>query len=93
MLSYEDVMELCELSEEEIAAIAEHEHIPEICAAEYGYYLCHSVDGIPRLRRIILDDIATAEAAGDMQKVLKLRGVLTHFIRTHPEHTDEPVSG
>lgn len=89
MLSYDDVMELCELSEDEIAAISEHEHIPEICAAEYGYYLCHTPDGIPRIRRFILDDIEEAKRHGDMAKVLKLRAVLAHFIRTHPEREAE----
>lgn len=86
MLTYDDVMELCELSEDEIHAIAEHEGVPEICAAEYGYYLCHTPEGIPRVKRFILDDIAAAHARGDMQEVLKLRAVLAHFVRTHPEH-------
>lgn len=85
MLTYDDVRELCELTEEEIEAIAEHEHIPAICAAEYGYYLTHSDNGIPMLRRIILDDIEAAEAGGHYEKVVKLRAVLKHFIRAHPE--------
>lgn len=85
MLSYEDVIELSELTEDEIAAIAEHEHIPEICAAEYGYYLCHSPDGTPKLRRMILDDIEHARRQGDTTKVMKLRKVLAHFAKTHPE--------
>jgi hypothetical protein len=85
MLTYEDVMELCELSEDEIHAIAEHEGMPEICAAEFGYYLCHTPDGVPRIKRFILDDIAAARARGDMREVLKLRAVLAHFARTHPE--------
>jgi S-ribosylhomocysteine lyase LuxS involved in autoinducer biosynthesis len=85
MLTYDDVLEMCELSEEEISAIAEHEGVPEICAAEYGYYLCHTADGTPRIKRFILDDIAAAQARGDMAKVRKLRAVLAHFARTHPD--------
>jgi hypothetical protein len=34
-----DCLELCELSEEEVRAIAEHEHIPEVVALELGDYL------------------------------------------------------
>lgn len=86
MLTYEDVRELSELTEEEIESIAEHEHMPEICAAEFGYYLCHSENGIPMLRRIILDDIDAARRAEDYAKEMKLRAVLRHFIQSHPEH-------
>jgi hypothetical protein len=89
VLTYDDVIELCELTDDEIHAIAEHEGMPEICAAEYGYYLCHTPDGIPRIKRFILDDIAAARTRGDMQAVLKLRAVLAHFARTHPEHPKE----
>lgn len=86
MLTYEDVLSLCELSEAEVEAIAEHEHVPEICAAEYGYYLCHSAEGIPLLRRIIVDDIAEATRREDYEKATKLRAVLKHFVRAHPDN-------
>lgn len=89
MLTYEDVLEMCDLTEEEVDAIVEHEHIPAICAAEYGYYLVHSENGVPMLRKMILDDIEVAEAAEDYDKVYKLRAVLKHFIRTHPEKAAE----
>ncbi len=85
MLTFEDVLELSDLTEEEVDAIAMHEHIPAICAAEYGYYLVHSQNGVPMMRKIILDDIEMAEKAEDYAKVQKLRAVLKHFIRTHPE--------
>ena len=39
MLSYQDCVELSDLTEEEIEAIAEHEHLPEIAALEMGSYL------------------------------------------------------
>ena len=84
MLSYEDCLGLCALSEEEIEAIARHERIPMIVAAELGDYLCHSPQGEPMIRRIILDDIAEAEAAGDAEEMLKLKALLRHFVQTHP---------
>ena len=31
MLTYEDCVELSDLTEEEIEAVAQHEHLPEIC--------------------------------------------------------------
>jgi hypothetical protein len=95
MLTFEDVLELSELSEDEIAAIAEHEHIPAVCAAEYGYYLCHNANGVPMLRRIIMDDIMAARRHENYEKEMKLREVLKHFVRSHPENPargDEPGS-
>ena len=84
MLSYEDCVGLCGLTEDEIAAIARHEHIPAIVAAELGNYLCHDAGGVPMVKAMILDDIGEAEAAGRLEEVVKLRAVLRHFVMTHP---------
>lgn len=85
MLTLQDCIALSDLTEEEILAIAEHEHIPEIVATELGYYLVHSPDGVPHLKRMILEDIENAKARGDLEHARKLRLVLAHFIRTHPD--------
>ena len=42
MLTYEDCVELSDLTEEEIEAVAQHEHLPEIVALELGSYLAVS---------------------------------------------------
>ena len=85
MLTYEDCVGLCELTEEEVDAIAEHEHIPGIVAAELGSYLVHDeATGVPKIRRIILEDIEAAEQRGDKQHVLVLKLTLKHFVDTHP---------
>lgn len=86
MLTYQECLELSELSADEIDAIAQHEHVPEIVAAELGNYLIHLADGTPRLRAIILDDIAEAQRCGDQQRALHLRLVLRHFVATHPDN-------
>jgi hypothetical protein len=41
MLSFEDCIALSDLTVEKVDAIAEHEHLPEIIAAELGCYLVH----------------------------------------------------
>jgi hypothetical protein len=84
MLTYEDCVGLADLTEEEIEAIAEHEHLPEIVAAELGCYLVHDADGVPMIKRIILDDIEEARQRGDQPRVLQLKLVLKHFVDTHP---------
>ncbi len=84
MLSYEDCLALSDLTEEEVAAIAEHEHIPDMAAAALGSYLVHTPEGVPMLKRMILDDIEHAKATGHREHALNLKMVLRHFIDTHP---------
>lgn len=85
MLTYQDCLGLCNFTDEEIMAIAEHEHVPEIIAIELAEYLVQSPDGTAFIKGIILDDIRTAEAMGKKQRVERLNLVLKHFIATHPE--------
>ena len=85
MLTREDCVGLSEVTEAEIAAIAQHERIPEIVALELGNYLVQSADGELRIRRIILDDIDSAAEKGDAGQVTRLRLVLKHFCTCHPE--------
>lgn len=85
MLSLEDCIALSALSEEEIAAIAEHEHLPMIVASELGNYLVQTPDGTRYIRQMIRDDIAAARARGDLAHELALKLVLRHYIACHPE--------
>lgn len=84
MLSIEDCIAFSELSEEEILAIAEHEHIPEIVAAEMGNYLVHTPDGEVRVRAIIVDDIREARQCGNSGRALALKLILKHYLGEHP---------
>ncbi len=85
MLTYDDCLGLCDLTDEEIDAIAEHDHIPQIVAVELGNYLIHSIDGIPKIRRFILEDIEHAKNRGDNNHALALKLVLKHFVENHSE--------
>ena len=84
MLTLQDVIDYSGLTEEEIDAIVEHEHIPKIVAAEVGHYLVHSPDGVPMLKRIILEDIKSAMNRGDEHHARDLHLVLQHFVLKHP---------
>ena len=86
MLSYEDCVEASDLTEEEIEAIAQHQHLPEIAALEMGSYLVHSPEGVPMIKRIILEDIEEERRRGHADKALRLKLVLKHFVDTHPEN-------
>jgi hypothetical protein len=84
MLSLEDCLALCELSEAEVLAIAHHERLPEIAAAEMGNYLVRTPEGELRIKAIIRDDIEEARACGDRGRELALRLVLREFVLRHP---------
>jgi S-ribosylhomocysteine lyase LuxS involved in autoinducer biosynthesis len=83
MLTFEDCLGLSELTEDEILAIAEHEHIPELAALEMGNYLVHTTSGEKEIKRIILEDIVVAREAGDIKHAAVLKLVLRHFCKEH----------
>ena len=82
-LSLQDCLALCELSEDEVLAIAHHERIPEIAAAEMGNYLLRTPEGEMRIKAIIRDDIAEACANGDRVRELALKKILRDFVARH----------
>jgi hypothetical protein len=84
MLTLEDCIAFSELTEEEILAIADHEHIPKIVAAEMGHYLVHSPSGEVRVRAIIVDDIEEADRRGDGMRVIVLKLILKRYLEEHP---------
>ena len=83
MLTIQDCIELSGLSEEEILAIAEHEHVPEMIAAELGNYLVQTPAGEKRIKAMIVDDMQAARERGDLVCVLKLKLCLRHFLEHH----------
>ena len=85
MITLEDCVAFCGLTEEEVLAIAEHEHMPEIAAAALAEYLTYQEHGTEKIRDMIVDDIRASQARNDRQHVLTLLHVLHNFLRTHPE--------
>ena len=82
MLSLQDCLSLCDLTEDEVRAIAEHEHIPEIAAAEMGSYLARSPAGELRIKEMMRQDIRAA-AASDPARARALKLVLRGFLLRH----------
>src|SRR5208282_6385687 len=85
MITLEDCIGLCGLTEEEVLAIAEHEHLPEIAATALAEYLLSQEHGSEKVLDMIVDDIRQAQLRGDKNYVVNLLHVLHHFLKTHPE--------
>ena len=87
MITLEDCIAFCGLTEEEVLAIAEHEHVPEVVAAALAQYLLSREHGTENVRDMIVDDFRQAQHRGDREHALNLLHVLHHFLKTHPEAT------
>ena len=85
MITLEDCLALCGLSEAEVLAIAEHEHVPEIAASALAEYLLLAERGPQRICAMITDDIRAAQCRGDTEHVRTLLHVLHHFLRRYPD--------
>ncbi|CAO3425287.1 hypothetical protein [Azospirillum endophyticum] len=83
MITFEDCVGMSGLTKEEIDAIAAHEHLPEIVAAELGSYLVATEAGQGEIRRMIEDDIAEARAHGQHERTAVLKLALCHFLQEH----------
>lgn len=84
MLTIKDCIALSDLTEAQVHAIAEHEHVPEMVAAELGCCLAHSPGGNAVIVHILADDIAEARAHGRIGHAAELVETLTDFVATHP---------
>ena len=91
MLTLQDCIDMCGLDKAEIDAIAEHEHIPEIIAAELGAYLVDHPDGVPRIKKMIVDDIHNAEKRGDTEHVHRLKNALMHIVVAYADIADHKL--
>jgi len=93
MLSYSDCVGLSELTPEEIAVIAEHEHLPDIVALEMGAVLHGTAAGRQLIRRMIIENSKAACRRGDTRTAAQLGLVLHHFIDTHLDRREAAEQG
>ena len=87
MLTYEDCLSQCALTEEEVEAIAEHEHVPTIIAIGLGEKLLHSEQGVRTIHRMIMEDLQRCRSerdAGRRRHLQRLQNAAQHFEQYHP---------
>ena len=83
MLTYLDCLGMCDFSQEEINAIAHHEHISGMQAIALAERLIHRRDGAVKLERLLLDELAEAIREGDDQRALSMELLLQRFRHQH----------
>ncbi|MFV8836088.1 hypothetical protein [Aquisalimonas sp.] len=85
MLTIEDCIAMSDLTEDEVEAIAEHEHLPMMAALEMGWFLVQTPEGEERVRAMIADGIAAAEARDDHARAARLKLTLRRYMETHSQ--------
>jgi hypothetical protein len=83
ILTVQECVDMSELSNEAIRVIAEHEHMPEVVAAELGQELLKSTGGIAEIRRMLEKSVELAIQAGAEDKINDRKRVLRSFIASY----------
>jgi hypothetical protein len=83
LLTTQECVDMSELSNEAIRAIAEHEHIPEVVAAELGQELLKATGGKAEIERILEKNLGLAVQAGEQDKIDDRKRVLERFVASY----------
>ncbi|WP_142847404.1 hypothetical protein [Telmatospirillum sp. J64-1] len=84
MLTLQDCIGYCGLTPEQLHAIADHEHIPDMVAVEWAETMLAKPNGEVIVESIIADEIAILCAHGDIVCAERYRQALEEFMREHP---------
>ncbi len=84
MISIVDICDLCGLDRDQIEAIGEHEHLPDVAAAALVSYLLHINHGVEKIRDMIVDDIKLAIAEQRNAHAAELLMALRHLYEANP---------
>ena len=84
MLSIRDCLDYCDLTDDEVSLIAEHEGIPDAAAAQMACGLVQTPEGVLMLTHYMLDLIERASERDDERKAQLARRVCERFMSDHP---------
>ena len=84
MFSIRDCLDYCDLTDDEIALIAEHEDIPDVAAAQMACGLVQTREGTLLLTRCMLELVEQAERSGQRDKLARARAAFERFVIDHP---------
>lgn len=84
MLSIRGCLDYCDLTDDEVSLIAEHEGIPDVAAAQMACGLVQTPEGVLMLTHYMHDLIERASERGDERKAQLARRVCERFMSDHP---------
>ena len=84
MLSVRDCLDYCDLTEDDVALVAEHEQISDNIALQLVCSLVQTPEGVLALSMSMEEMIESAARIGDHAKAERAARVYAHFSRRHP---------
>lgn len=84
MLTLKDCLDYSNLTEDEIAVIAAHEHLPYPLVVELACSLAQTAEGEALLRSLLKAAVRDARSAHDQTALEAARLALEQFSRDHP---------
>lgn len=84
MLSIRDCLDYCDLTEDEIELIAQHEGVPDSAAAQMVCGLVQTPEGVLMVTRYMLDLVERANERGETEKALRAARLCEKFVADHP---------
>jgi uncharacterized membrane protein len=84
MLSVKDCLDYCDLTEDEIALFAQHEHLPEDVAATLVCGLVQTDAGVEIVDHCLVDMVSSAISCGAFDRAEHVLHVYAQFRSAHP---------
>lgn len=84
MLSLHDCLDYCDLTQEDIDLLAEHEHLPHNVAAHIACGLVQTPAGVLLIDHLMEDTIEQARNGGQLDKAEHVSHVYARFKAAHP---------
>lgn len=87
MMSLNDCAALCLLDQEDVAALSQFDHVPEVADATLFLYLASpACDGTPAaVAKAMIGDIRTALAEGLVREATEVVMALRQFLERNPQ--------
>jgi hypothetical protein len=85
MISIDDCIAFSGLTQEEVNAIGEHEHVLPAVAAAVASSILRAEAGPLEICEMIVDDIRAAMSGRHVRHAAELLAALRHFMAAHPE--------
>lgn len=84
MLTMQDCLDYCDLTEDEVELFAEHEHIPEEIAGPMVCGLVQTEEGVKLICDCLSELVSDAMIEGSMDKAEHVLHVYAEFRSAHP---------
>lgn len=86
MLTLEDCMDFSGLTPDQLDAVARHNHMPAVIAAEWAETVLDREGGVRLIEAALIEEVAAARAHGDARCAERYRQALLQFRRDYTLH-------